>query len=106
MLMCDPRAKAKCPFGDPCFEADAGAFEEGSDCDKFNQQVCALTPTRADHIRDMSDTDLAKNNVRSVVVQNEHRVDTLFITTDGYQSESKGQAIAHELAWLREPAEE
>lgn len=60
MIKCDPRAKAKCPFKDPCCGDDAGYFLEGSDCDKFNQKVCAVPPTNADRIRGMSDEELAE----------------------------------------------
>ena len=39
MIKCDPRAKAKCPFKEQCCGYDVGYFLEGSDCDKFNQNV-------------------------------------------------------------------
>lgn len=60
MIKCDPRAKAKCPFKDPCCGEEDGYFVEGSDCDKFNQEVLAPPPTNADRIRAMSDEELAK----------------------------------------------
>lgn len=63
-------------------------------------------PTNADRIRAMSGKELAKNNVRSIIVPSGYRVYTLFIASDGYQTESKEEAIKHELAWLRQPEEE
>lgn len=56
MIKRDERARAQCPK--PCDEKIA-YFVEGSKCDKFNKKVCAPPPTNADHIRSMSDEELA-----------------------------------------------
>lgn len=60
MIKCDPRAKARCPFKTPCCGDEEAYFVEGSTCDKFNQEVLSPPPTNADHIRSMSDEELAK----------------------------------------------
>ena len=52
MIRCDPRAKAKCPFKDPCCGDEVAYFVEGSDCDKFNQKVIAPSPADAAHTSD------------------------------------------------------
>ena len=59
MIKCDPRAKAKCPLKNRCCGDDVAYFLEGSECDKFNQKVLAPPPTNADHIRSMTDEELA-----------------------------------------------
>lgn len=60
MIKCDPRAKARCPFKTLCCGDEKAYFVEGSDCDKFNQEVLSPPPTNADRIRAMSDEELAK----------------------------------------------
>ena len=59
MIKCDPRAKARCPYKKPCCGDGEGYFVEGSKCDKFNQRILEPPPTNADHIRAMSDEELA-----------------------------------------------
>ena len=61
MIKCDPRAKARCPYKKPCCGDEAAYFVEGSECDKFNQEVLSPPPTNADHIRSMTDDELAEN---------------------------------------------
>ena len=58
-MKCDPRAFGQCPFREFC-GSSAGTcdFAEGSDCDKFNQQVLSQPPTYGDRIRSMSDEEL------------------------------------------------
>ena len=60
MIKCDPRAKARCPYKKHCCGDEAAYFVEGSECDKFNQEVLSPPPTNADRIRSMSDEELAK----------------------------------------------
>ena len=60
IIKCDPRAKARCPFKNPCCGDEVAYFMDGSDCDKFNQSVLAPPPTNADRIRAMSYKELAK----------------------------------------------
>ncbi len=60
MIKCDPRAKAICPFKNPCCGDETAYFVEGSECDEFNQKILAPPPTNADRIRSMSDRELAE----------------------------------------------
>lgn len=39
MLRCSPEAFAKCPMQRPCGSQQEALFLEGSECDKFNQDV-------------------------------------------------------------------
>jgi hypothetical protein len=59
MIMCDPRAKVRCPFKNSCCGDETAYFVEGSECDEFNQIILAPPPTNADLIRSMSDAELA-----------------------------------------------
>lgn len=59
MIKCDPRVKAKCPFKNPCCGDEDGYYLDGSDCDRFARGVLAPPPTNADHIRSMTDQELA-----------------------------------------------
>lgn len=54
---CDPRARARCPDRKMC-ELDA-VFTEGSECDAFNYRCTEAPPTNADHIRAMTDEEMA-----------------------------------------------
>ena len=60
MVKCDPRAKARCPYKKQCCGDNEGYFVEGSECDKFNQRILEPPPTNADHIRSLSDEELAR----------------------------------------------
>ena len=60
MIKCDPRAIARCPFKKQCCDYDVEYFVEGSECDEFNKQLLTQPPTNADHIRAMSDEELAE----------------------------------------------
>lgn len=61
VIKCDPRAYAKCPTKELCGPyCDDVCFEEGSECDAFNQEVINAPQTNADRIRAMSDEELAK----------------------------------------------
>jgi hypothetical protein len=62
--------------------------------------------TNAQRIRGMSHRELSERNVYSIVVPNGYRVDTLFITSDGYATTDKSEAVKHELGWLQQPAKE
>lgn len=49
MLKCDPRAYAKCPTRQYCApSADGCDFMEGSECDKFNQEVLSQLMQKSD----------------------------------------------------------
>lgn len=60
MIKCDPRAKARCPFKNPCCGDETAYFVEGSECDEFNKKILSPPPTNADRIRAMSDDELAR----------------------------------------------
>lgn len=60
MQKCDPRAIARCPDSKTCGDH---VFEDGSDCDKFNQKIDRpgrYNPAHADRIRAMSDEEHAR----------------------------------------------
>ena len=59
-MKCDPRAYAQCPSREFC-GSSAGTcdFAQGSDCDRFNQEVLSRPPTYGDGLRVMSDEGLA-----------------------------------------------
>lgn len=59
MLKCDPRAFARCPYKGSCGSIEDAVFPEGSDCDIFNKKKLSAAVTNADHIRGMSDMELA-----------------------------------------------
>lgn len=94
MIKCDPRAKARCPIKTPCCGDEEAYFVEGSTCDKFNQEVLSPPPTNADHIRSMSDEELAR----------------FLAEVENRRSAAGGGAIwkgaAHALEWLRQPVKE
>lgn len=58
-LKCDPRVFARCPYKGTCGSIEDAEFCEGSDCDLFNKKVLSAAVTNADHIRGMSDMELA-----------------------------------------------
>ena len=58
MPKCSPQAFAKCPTRHLCGTPEDATFADGSECDKFNQQVMFRPMTNADRIRAMSDEEL------------------------------------------------
>lgn len=60
MLKCSKEAFAMCPTRHLCGLREDALFIEGSDCDRFNQQVRNRPITNADRIRAMSDEELAE----------------------------------------------
>lgn len=59
MIQCDPRAFAKCPTRHLCGgSARDACFAEGSECDKFNQQVLTQPMSNADRFLSMTDEDM------------------------------------------------
>ena len=59
MIKCDPRAFARCPYNKTCAPVGMAEFQEGSDCDLYNQRVLQNPITNADRIRGMSDMEMA-----------------------------------------------
>lgn len=61
MIKCSLEAYEKCKKKcHHCKTLDEAFFLEGSDCDKFNEEVLATPKTNADRIRAMSDEELAE----------------------------------------------
>lgn len=59
-IKCSSEAREKCPFDLRCVSEEEAYFEEGSACDAFNKKLNPPPPiTNADHIRSMSDEELA-----------------------------------------------
>ena len=56
--------------------------------------------TNADSIRNMSIKNLAERNVYGLTISLGSRLALLYVTSDGFQSEEKNEAIEHELEWL------
>ena len=103
MIKCDSRAKARCPFKETCCGDEEGYFLEGSDCDKFNQKVCAPPPTNADHIRAMSDEDLSACLTYSICKYVQCRDSCPVVSWEGPGGEMCKANILH---WLQQPAKE
>ena len=59
VIKCHPRAYAQCPTRYLCESLNEAEFMEGSECDKFNQQILNQPMANADRIRCMSDEELA-----------------------------------------------
>ena len=97
MIKCDPRAKAKCPFKNPCCGDDIAYFVEGSECDNFNQKVLAPPQTNADRIRAMSDEELCKLLMDIPSVPCDQNV---------YQGKCNDKCKECITDWLQQPAEE
>jgi len=68
-----------------------------------DKDSCWELKTNADSIWNMSKTELANRNVYRVTISLGCRLALLFITSDGFQSEDKEEAIEHELNWLEQP---
>ena len=96
MLKCSPEAFAKCPTRHFCgVRHDDATFAEGSDCDKFNQEVLAAPKTRVDRIRSMSDEALALHHCKFLAAVMDH-------VGLWFDAEAAKSAI---LEWLQQPAE-
>lgn len=61
-------------------------------------------PTNADRIRNMSDEELAKLLVFPVTFMNGYRADTIFKCCDLFDCNSREEAEAANLDWLKQPA--
>ena len=103
IMKCDARAFARCPYKKQCSDSpEHTSFYEGTECDYFNQQVIHAPLTNADRIRAMSDEELAKSRV---IDYEEYPGAYLAIDCEKvFYSEE--EAIAAELEWLQQPAEE
>ena len=59
MLRCSNEAFAQCPTRALCGSPQEATFVEGSECDRFNQEVAEKPLTNGARIRAMSDAELA-----------------------------------------------
>ncbi len=96
----------KCPVN----EFDCDAQYRGSRCAalRAKEGVDFDPKTNADRIRAMSDEKLADHNVYTVEVWNQYEGyhETAYRCSDGYTTDDYEVALAHELDWLQQPAEE
>ena len=126
MIKCDPRAKVRCPFKNPCCGDETAYFLEGSECDEFNQKILAPPPTKADRIRAMSEEELAEFILSIVYARNTPWADlftntfckncpTTVCAVDGYKSmdlhecdfvDGKCPHGSDVVWWLQQPAKE
>lgn len=58
MMRCSPEAFAQCPTRALCGSPQEATFAEGSECDRFNQEVAEKPLTNGARIRAMSDVHL------------------------------------------------
>ena len=116
MLRCSPEAFAKCPMQKHCESQQAATFLEGSDCDKFNQEVRKKTMTNGDRFRAMTDEQLA-DALYKVYCElgsgGEKDLSNLFcdgkagcITKDGNIRCSEKKVRACILRWFQSPVKE
>ena len=104
MLRCSAEAFAKCPTRHLCDTPHEATFTEGSECDKFNQQVLDKPMTNADRIRAMSDEDLADWLARTQIDNITEACQTIgleFTCEEGTLEGTKAEV----LEWLQQPAE-
>ena len=110
MKYCDPRAYAVCPEKEACGSFADAHFAEGSECDKFNEEVLrGRGPlTNADRIRAMSDEELAQILIGVMDIddkihfcKNKPECEKLMDTDDGIPVE---WCEACMLEWLQQPA--
>lgn len=78
-----------CTYGPECFEPE---------------ELPVIT--NSDRLRSMGDEDLAAANVRRVWLTDGYHDWSEYVTSDEERFEYKEDAVAHELNWLRKPAEE
>lgn len=101
MLKCDPRAFAQCPDRKFCGSTAMDcSFVEGSECDKFNQQVLSRPVTNGDKIRAMSDNELAQFLADRCVKASGQQLNT----ATGQRAIMRTWYFAW-IGWLRQPAE-
>lgn len=98
MKRCDPNVRAKCPDGKNC-ELYA-EFADGSECDKFNEQLLNQPMTNADRIRAMSDENLAAQFTQVFCEGFTASTDILV------PAELQGEIMAQFLEKLQQPAGE
>lgn len=105
MIKCSPEAFARCQTKCHHCRTEAEAyFLEGSDCDKFNQEVLAAPKTNGDRIRAMSDEELADWIARTQVSNVAEVLETIGFEWE--QPSNLKEGVKKEcLEWLKQPAE-
>lgn len=93
MMKCSAEAYAKCPTRHLCGRREEAIFLEGSECDKFNEQIRNHPMTNADRIRAMSDEELA------VVIMCPHESEQTLCTRPE-------DCLSCCIEWLKQPAKE
>lgn len=61
--------------------------------------------TNYERLKSMSIEEMARQNIKPVMVNIGYQLHTIFITSDGYQSEDKYEAFEQELEWLKSEVE-
>ena len=106
LIRCDPRVYAKCPTRKVCGQVGQAEYFEGSDCDKFAETVLSAPPTCADHIRSMTDEELAKSRVYAVIKDYKAILGNYeYMTNDGTRFDDYEEAVEYELRCLKQPYE-
>ena len=107
LIKCSAKAMQLCPDAKICCtQRHPAEFAEGSECHKFNEEVESLY-TNADHIRSMSDEELASYLIENAwdchLCSEPFRLDNEPLLR-GEKCDEK--CVAHCLEWLAEPYKE
>ena len=105
MIKCSTEAYEKCQeHCHHCKTPDEAYFIEGSDCDKFNQQINIPPMTNADRIRAMSDKELADWLARTQIA---NVAEALAVAKIPYELEDglKDEVAKDCMEWLKQPVE-
>lgn len=97
MQRCSEKAFAKCPTRHLCGTRDEATFTDDSECAAFNQEIENRPTTNADHIRAMSDEELAQYL--------DEKVTRCPFPSASDMCTELGGCKACILNWLRQPAE-
>lgn len=62
-IKCTEEAYKKCPFSNPCGDAENAFFMDGSDCDKFNQSIKRTTVDAVPVVRCRDCKHMRRDNV-------------------------------------------
>lgn len=81
-----------------------------ADCESADWTGGTEIKTNADHIRSMTDEELAERNVRETITHVENGQSGYYAnawqTSDGTVFASRGHAVGYELHWLKQPYKE
>ena len=101
MQRCSKKAYAMCPTRHLCGPVEEATFTEDSECSTFNREVADKPMTNADHIRAMSDEELAVFLSRDLKETCDYCQLAVF---EGACTETLCDDAM--MKWLRQPAEE